>query len=110
MATVAVQTVSRAGTTGAYASASGGGDKFEPGRDVFLHVKNGSGSSITATVVSSAELDGLAVADVAVAVPAGAERFIGPFPGHLFEDATDGLVHVTWSATTTVTFAVISTR
>jgi hypothetical protein len=110
MATVSVEVVDRDGLAATYNAASGGGDEFAPGRDVFVHIKNGGGSSVTATFTTSAVVEELAVADAAVTVGAGAEAFAGPFPAHLFEDDVDGLVHVGWSGTTSVTFAVLSTR
>jgi hypothetical protein len=110
LATYAPEIIDRDGLAATYHAAAGGGDKFNPGRDVFVHIKNGGGGSITATFTTSAVVEELSVADAAVTVPAGAERLAGPFPAHLFEDDVDGLVHVGWSGTTTVTFAVLSTR
>lgn len=110
MATVSVEVIDRDGLAATYNAASAGGDKFAPGKDVFVHIVNGGGSGITATFTTSAEVDGLAVADAAVTVGAGAESFAGPFPAHLFQDESDGLVHVAWSDTTSVTFATLSTR
>jgi hypothetical protein len=108
VATVSVQDVSRAGTTPTYNAASGGGDKFSPGAHVFVHVKNASGSTVTPTFVTPGQIQELAVADSAsVSVPATTgDRMIGPFPPEIFA-GSDGLVAVTWSATTSVTFAVL---
>jgi hypothetical protein len=110
MATVTVQTMTRAGIAPTYNAASGGGDKFAPGRDTYVHIKNGGGGSITATFAVDLDVEDLAVADATVTVPAGAERIAGPFSAHLFEDSADGLVHVAWSGTTSVTFAVVKPR
>lgn len=108
MATVATQALSTSATLLAtYSSASGGGDKFAASAKTFVHVKNGGGGSVTPTFVTSAVEAGLALADLAVAVAAGAERFYGPFPDELFR-GSDGLCSVTWSGTTSVTFAVLS--
>jgi hypothetical protein len=107
VATVSVQDVSRAGTTPTPASASGGGDKFSPGAHVFVRVINGSGAGVTPTFVTPGQVQELAVADsTGGPTAAGSYRYYGPFPPEVFA-GSDGLVAVTWSATTTVTFEVL---
>ena len=106
MATRDPQQVPIAGLAASYHAASGGGDKFKPGTNRVLHVKNGGGGSINVTVVTPNTVAGQAISDVVVAVGAGAEKFIGPFPAEHFA-GSDGLASITWSGTTTVTFAVI---
>lgn len=106
MATVALQRPSVSGTTLAYAAASAGGDKFEPGERTVLIVKTG-GTAATVTVVTPNTVFGLAVADVSVALGTNAERVIGPFPREHFA-GSDGLVSVSWSATAGVTFAPLA--
>lgn len=108
MANIATQNISRAGLAPAYAAASAGGDTFRPGPTTFLHVKNGSAAAITATVVTPGNQDGLAIADLAVAVPAGGERMVGPLTADLFRDTADGLADVTWSAAASVTVAALA--
>lgn len=108
MALLASQAVDRAGLTPAYAAAAGGGDTFNPSRDTFLHVKNGSGGAMTVTVATPGEaFPGAAIADVDVAVAAGEEAMIGPFPHEHFADPADGLAHVTYTDATNVTVAVL---
>lgn len=102
MATYSPDQVQVAGTEPTYNAAAGGGDKVQAG--TVLHVKNGSAGSVTCTVVIPGTVAGQDIGDVAVAVPAGAERFIGPLTRSIFA-AADGLVDVSWSATTSVTFA-----
>lgn len=106
MATVATQQISLAGLAATYSAASAGGDEFTPGDGVFLHVKNGSGGAVTVTVVTPGTVVGQAIADVANSVAAGGEEFLGPFPAQHFAGA-DGKADITWSATTSVTFAVL---
>lgn len=108
MALLASQPISRSGLTPAYAAASAGGDKFVPGEHTVLHVKNGSGASITATVVTPGQIAGLAIADVTKTIAAGAEAFIGPLPAELFRDSDDGYGDVTYSASASVTVAVLA--
>lgn len=110
MATVATQTFSTtAGLVATYSSASGGGDKFTPNSKTVVHVKNANGSSVTPTFATPAvdHDSGLAIADLAVAVANGAERFYGPFPEAIFR-GTASLCDITWSASSGVTFAVLS--
>lgn len=105
MATVATQSLAFDGTAPTYSAASSGGDKFTPGNHTFLHVVNGSASSVTATITTPGDVDGLAIPDREVAVPAGEDRMV-PVPARTYK-AADGLGSVAWSATTTVTFAVL---
>lgn len=105
MATVSTQVVTNAGVGINYSNASPGGDRFVPAARTFLHVKNGSGSSVTVTLATPGSVDGLAIADRTVSVPAGTERMIA-VPSELYR-SSDGLADVTWSATTSVTFALV---
>lgn len=105
MATRATEVVDVAGTTATYHAASGGGDKVTPADGTVLHVKNGGGSSINVTLVTPGTEQGLAIADRVVAVGNGAEKFIALDP--IYRNPADGLADITWSATTSVTFAVV---
>ena len=59
----------------------GAGDQFMVDDDkAFLHVMNGSANVISVTIQTPKTVDGLAIADRVVSLPAGADRFIGPFP------------------------------
>lgn len=107
MAVVSPETVQIAGTAATYNAASAGGDKVSrPGNNVVIHVKNGSAGSINCTVVTPGTIAGQAIGDVVVAVPAGGERFIGPLTRQYFANS-DAQVDLTWSASASVTFAVI---
>lgn len=68
-----------------------------------VYVKNGSGASVTATVPMGNGIAG--VADLEVAIAAGAEVIIGPLESAAF--ATDGVITLELSATTSVTVGVI---
>lgn len=108
MATVAVQNPGSAGLTLSMSSATAGGagsDKAPPGSR--LMVVNGSGASINLTVSSPSTLDydGLVMPDRVVAVAAGATKFVD-IPT-AYADPSDGLVWLSWSAVTTVTFAAL---
>lgn len=108
MATVTVQDVALAGVAPTSYSASPGGDKFSPGPHVGIRVANTSGSAVTPTFATPGQVSGLDIADaVGGNVPAtNGVRYYGPFPASLFA-GSDGLVAVTWSSTSGVTFEVI---
>jgi hypothetical protein len=106
MATVSTEPVP---TTGLEATANAAtpttGDKVRP--DSIVRVINASGGSVTVTMVTPQLVDGdLAVTDRTVAVPAGEARYIRATA--TYRNPADGLVTITWSATSSVTFEVIS--
>jgi hypothetical protein len=113
MATLTRQKVIQSGLTPSYASAGGSGDVVDnsDGR-TFLHVKNDGGGSINVTVtaqVSSLATAGhgtLTVSNNVVAVPAGQNRMIGPFPKQAFNNASKQLA-ISYSGTTSVTIAAL---
>jgi hypothetical protein len=107
MATLAVQSITRAGLTPAFTAAAGGGDQFTADERTYLVVKNGSGAGITVTCAGQqVPAPNLTTTMPAVTVPAGQEKWIGPFPAPLFAD-TNGNVLVTYSAVTTVTVGAV---
>lgn len=106
MATYTVQTVTRSGITPTKNAVASSDNFVNDGRTV-LHVTNGSGGSLTVTIVTPNTSDGLAVADRTVTIPNGEERVIGPFPRTVYNDG-DGKVTVQFSATTSVTCQVLS--
>lgn len=109
MATLATQSISRAGLGPTYAAAAGGGDAFTPNKDTFLHVKNTSGGAITVTIVTPRnDQYGNPVADNAISVPlTTGDRMIGPFPADAYADPTTGLASITYSGVTNLTIAAV---
>lgn len=107
MANRAAQPITRAGVTPTL-NAAASGDTCDVGDNVFLDVRNGSGSAITLTVTAVGGEGGLTLSNLVVSVPATGEKLIGPIDPELFENASDGKAHLAWSATTTVTFAVLA--
>jgi hypothetical protein len=85
-------------------------DNFQNNGKALLHVKNASGGSINVTITDVGSISPANAAtflpNVIVAVPPGAERYIGPFPPNRFNDA-NGFVTVGYSATATITAEVI---
>lgn len=104
------QQIVRTGLTPALTAPTADGDIVDCG-NVALMVTNGSGSSINVTVQATASLDGLDVADLVVAVAAGATRLIGPLPVRTFGQpsgsADAGRAYVDYSAVASVTRAVV---
>jgi hypothetical protein len=80
-------------------------DAFPAGGDVYLRVTT-SGTDCTPTVIAASTVagpSGTFIAPKALgAVGATGDKLYGPFPAASFADPADGLVHVTWSATTSV--------
>lgn len=108
MAVLSLQTITAAGLAASYASASAGGDKIPLGAsNVFLHVKNGSASSVTVTITTQATTyKGLTVPDRTITVPASSDRFIGPIDIALHGD-TNNQASVGYSASASVTVAAL---
>lgn len=109
MALLTAQTVAKAGITPAY-SAVTASDTITPvsGTVQFLHVKNASGSAVTVTLVDPGSTPfGSAATNPTVSVPATTgDKMIGPLPLSL-ASASTGLITVTYSATTSVTAALV---
>lgn len=111
MADLAIQEVTEGGLTASYTPAAAGGDSaLNIGGDVILHVKNGGAVAVTVTAQrTSKQIGGFGVltkANILVSVPAGAERFIGPFPTRAFNDST-GRVRITYDQVVSVTVAAL---
>lgn len=90
-----------------YVAATTGDKVAGPGSSTVLHVKNGSVSSITVTIVPpNLAFNGAALPSTVVAVPATSEKFI-PITGD-YTVLADGLSPaITYSATATVTVAAL---
>lgn len=102
MALLAQQIIDADGVIPAYVSAAGGGDTCLPGKGSFLHYKNGSGGSITVTLVTPGTVEGrLAVEDQQRAIAAGAEAMI--LVGDEYRNPTTGLASITYSGVTSLT-------
>lgn len=81
---VTTQLVTRVGTVPSAASPTVDGDIVDTGGTVFLIVSNTGASPATVTVQSQATFDGLAVADLAVSLAAGATKVVGPLSSVTF--------------------------
>jgi hypothetical protein len=104
-----VQRCTAAGLEPTYSAASVDGHAaINDGRTV-LHVKNGDAASVTVTIQTPYQRDGLDLAERTVEVPAGEDRFIGPFARRIYnQSGTDaGKIYVDYSGVTSVTVAAL---
>ncbi|MCW2899701.1 MAG: hypothetical protein JWO67_1966 [Streptosporangiaceae bacterium] len=106
MALLAIQTIKAGGVTPTYAAATSGGDKVSlSSPNTFIHVKNGSASSVTVTVTTQNNAyKGLTVPDRTVIVAAAGEAMIGPLDPALHSDI-NVQASVGYTAVATVTVA-----
>lgn len=82
---LSLQTTSRAGLDPAYVAATADGEGFDnTSQKAFLHVKNAGGGGVVVSIDTPGTVDGLAIPSLDVTVPAGEERFIGPFPRNVY--------------------------
>lgn len=74
------------------------GHKFANDGNVFLLVRNASTTTARVlTVQTPGTVDGLAIADLTVSIPATLSRYIGRFPSGIYNQA-DGMVYVDYPA------------
>lgn len=112
MAELTVQQITEDGAAATYVAANSGGDTADNNGNLFLHIKNGGGSSITATItaqtttVNSGAYGELTKANAAVTVEASGEAFIGGFAPAAFNDGNSEIA-ITYSAVTSVTIAAL---
>jgi hypothetical protein len=92
------------------ANAAASGDKFTNDGKSLLVITNGDGSSHTCTLDdpnTPVPPGSAANNDAVLTVAAGATKAFGPFPTSRFNDA-DGNVAMTWSATTSMEWSILS--
>jgi len=115
-AVLTVQPTVRTGLNPSYTAAAADGHAFDnTTQRVMLHVKNSGGGAVVVTIdCVIATLDGLTIPNLQVTVPAGNERFIGPFPKDLYtQDDSAGAtglenaVFVDTDTQTGITYAAI---
>ena len=106
MAVLTVQEIARTGLDPTYAAATAGGDEAPNDEISFLHVKNGSAGSLDVTIQTPGTVDGLAITDRTVAVPATSERMIGPFPASVY----GATLTISYTGVTSLTIAAIRMR
>lgn len=102
---ISVQNIGRAGLEPAYTAAAADGNSFPNDGRTFLHVKNGATDVVVTTRITKV-VDGQAVTNPTVTVPATEERMIGPFPPGLYNQSDD-TVYVDYDDEANVTIAAI---
>lgn len=110
MALLSVQSVTTAGLNPTYSAASGGGDTVQPSDTTFLHVKNGSGSAVTVTIVQANACSfggSTPTHDRVVSVPASGERMIPTGPAARYQNPSTNVASITYSSATSVTVAAV---
>lgn len=101
--------ITTSGITETLAAANADGNKFYNNGKRFIEVYNGYTATITATFVTPGTFMGLAIADKTVAVAASTTKYVGPFPGPLYNQLSGsdkGMVYVNYTGVTSVTVAV----
>lgn len=96
MAILTPQSISAAGTTPTVITPGASGDKVPVGS--ILRVTNGTAGSITITLTTHQTVDGLAVTDRTVSIPASETRVIRATS--VYQNPEDGYVDVSSSDTT----------
>lgn len=105
MATYPADAVTATGTVPTSRSAAAG-DKITPDSNLFLLVTNGGGSPINLTIAVPGNTSyGQANPDPVIAITNGTTKAIRLLSE--YADPSDGLIALTWSDTTSVTFNAI---
>jgi hypothetical protein len=97
------------GVTQTLTAANADGNNFNNNGATLVVIANGYTGTITATFQTPRTIDGLAVADKEVAVPAGETYLIGPFGSNTFNQS-DGTVYVDYTESTSVTVGAFYLR
>jgi len=82
------------------------GDEFANDGKQLVVVANGSVAAVEVTFTTQKTVDGEAVDDKVIDVPAGEQHLLGPFSTHVYNDG-DGMVQVGYESHTDVTVGVI---
>lgn len=103
---ITAQAVTSAGLTpGATEPANVDGNSFDAVAHRLVEVVNGSAGAVTVTVPTPGTVDGLAIADRTASIAAGARWRWSPGDGNAYRQ-TGGVIHLDYSAVTSVTVAV----
>ncbi len=109
MATLTVNQILKTGldVTSLQVAVAAGGDEFvNDGKDTFVHIKNTNGATRDVTFATQVTVDGEAVGDKVVTIPATTgDKKIGPFPTAWYNDSASK-VQITYESDAGVTIAV----
>ena len=106
MALLNAQQAKRAANPLTLSPADPAGDSWANTGAEALLVENTGTASVTITFSTYKQVDGLDVADLQVAVPAGETHLLGPFPTDVYNDP-DGNAQVSYSSTSGVKVALV---
>ena len=81
---ITVQPISRDGAEATYEAANEDGHTIPNSGRMFIHYLNGSAGACEVTVATPGTVDGLAIDELVVDVPAGENWSIGPFPPEIY--------------------------
>lgn len=87
------------------AAAESGGDQCATGSGVLLYVNNAAAGAVAVTLATPGQVDGLAIADRTVSVPAGQAAYV-PVTD-TYRDPATGLASISYDDATSVTVAVL---
>ena len=103
--------IAKTGTAVTLRDATVDGDKFINNGQTWFVLANAAGETITATFVTTVTYEGLAVADLVVAVADATTKYIGPFSTVAFNQGGTGTdadyVYVDYTYVTTLTGATV---
>jgi len=105
MATLTPVAPARAANQFAGQAAAAGGDDFVNDGKKVLVIENDDVDSMDLTITTTKTVDGEAVADKTITIPAGERHLIGPFPPEVYNDG-DGKVALAYTDETSVTVAL----
>lgn len=106
---LAPQVISRDGLETAYTTPNGDGHTIANSGRMFIRFLNGSAGDCEVTVETPHEVDGEAIDDKVVDVPAGEERDLGPFPPAIYnsDPGNDDFITATFEAVVDMTIAAV---
>jgi hypothetical protein len=105
LTTYAPVAITTDGVAATYNAAAAGDKVSSAGEDVFITVKNGSGSPMTVTITPTGNTAyGVALPAKVFTIAATSEKDI-PIPAMYANPSDASLVTLVWSSTTTVTWA-----
>ena len=106
MATIAATIILKTGNQPAFVACAGAGDAFANDGKTLLIIKNVNGAARTLTIVSQNTVDGLAVADRTVNLPATDDTYITDLDKGVYNDA-NGLAQLTYSTEVGLTIGIL---
>lgn len=108
---LSVQDIARSGLAPSFSAANADGHAIYNDGKTFIEVKNTDASPITVTIQTPGTVDGLAISDRTVTIPATTgDKMIGPFPPDKYNQISGsdkGKVYVDFSAVSNVTVAAL---